>query len=107
MSIKAQVHLLYLAKEYEQESQELSVLRKSLQIWSKEKQKPEEIILEQSNNRDHLSVHGPIKNTSRCMLKENIEGLELLEDSNLGKTILNMAHFWEKSSIRKCKLKLI
>ena len=31
--IKAHVHLLYLAKDYERESQELSVLRKSLQRW--------------------------------------------------------------------------
>ena len=44
ISSKAQVHLLYVSKEYEQESQELSVLRKSFQIWSKEKLKPEEII---------------------------------------------------------------
>ena len=44
MSSKAQFQLLYLAKEYERESQELSVLGKSLQIWSKQKQKPEEII---------------------------------------------------------------
>ena len=39
MSIKAQVQLLYLAKEYEWESQELSFLRKILQRWPKEKQK--------------------------------------------------------------------
>ena len=63
MSSKAQAQLLYLAKEYERESQELSVLGKSLQIWSKQKQKPEEIIPEQSNNRDHFSVHGPSTNT--------------------------------------------
>ena len=63
ISIKSQVQLLYLAKEYEWESQELSVLSRSLQIWSKEKQKPEDIITEQSNNSDHFSVHGPGKNT--------------------------------------------
>ena len=44
MSNKAQFQLLYLAKEYEQDSQELSVLRKILQIRSKEKQKLEETI---------------------------------------------------------------
>ena len=44
MSSKAQVHLLYLSKEYEWGIQELYVLNKSLQIWSKDKQKPEEII---------------------------------------------------------------
>ena len=38
--------MLHLAKEYEQESQELSVLRKILQRWSKEKQKSEKIIPE-------------------------------------------------------------
>ena len=43
-SSKAHIHLLYLAKEYEQESQELLVMRKSIQRWSKDKQKPEDII---------------------------------------------------------------
>ena len=37
ISSKPQVQLLYLAKDYERESQELSVLRKILQRWSKEK----------------------------------------------------------------------
>ena len=39
MSIKAQVQMLYLAKEYEQESQECSVLGESLQRRSKQNQK--------------------------------------------------------------------
>ena len=80
MSHQAQIQMLYLAKEYERESQELSVLRKNLQRWSKEKQKPEEIIPEQSNNSDHLSVHGPSINTGLCILKENLKGLALSED---------------------------
>ena len=37
ISSKPQVQLLYLTKDYERESQELSVLRKILQRWSKEK----------------------------------------------------------------------
>ena len=61
---KSQVKLLYLAKEYKRESHELSVLRKSPQRLSKEKHKPEIIILEQSNNKDHLSVHEPSTNKS-------------------------------------------
>ena len=40
ISIKAQVRLLYLAKWYNQESQELSVMRKSIKVWSKENHKP-------------------------------------------------------------------
>ena len=35
MSSKSQVKILYLSKEYEWESQEFSVLRKILRIWSK------------------------------------------------------------------------
>ena len=46
MSSKAHVQLLYLAKEYERKSQQWSVLRKMLQILSKDKQKSEEITLE-------------------------------------------------------------
>ena len=38
---KEQVQLLYLAKDYEQESQEWFIMRKIIQIWSKENQKPE------------------------------------------------------------------
>ena len=53
----------------------MSVLRKILQRWSKEKQKPEEIIPEQSDNSDNLNVHGPSKNTGRCILKEKHKGL--------------------------------
>ena len=44
ISSKAQVQLLYLAKDYEWKSQELSGMRKSLQRYSKYRQKPEEII---------------------------------------------------------------
>ena len=87
----------------------MSVLSKSLQRWSKEKQKPEGIIPEQSNNSDHLRVHGPSANTGRCIMKENLEGLALLEDSTLGKTILKMAqqflHCLEKLSIREGEVK--
>ena len=63
MSSKAQVHLIYLSKEFEWEIQELSVLSKIIQRWSKVKQKPEEISPEQSNNSDNLSVHGQSTNT--------------------------------------------
>ena len=90
MSSKAQIYLLYLAKYYECQSQELSVQKKSLQGWPNEKQKLEEIITEQSNNSDNLSVHGPSTNTGRYILRENIEGLELSEDSPQGKTVLDM-----------------
>ena len=69
MSRKEQVQMLYLAKEYEQKSQELFVLIFLIKIWSNDKQKPEERTPEQSNNSDHLSVHGPSTNTGRCMLK--------------------------------------
>ena len=88
MSGKSQVQLLYLAKEFEQESQQLSVLRKILKRWSKENQKLDEIIPEQSDNSDHLSVNGPSTNTGQGILKEKLEGLELSEDSPLGKTAL-------------------
>ena len=44
ISSKPQVQLLYLAKDYEWKSQELSGMRKSLQRYSKYRQKPEEII---------------------------------------------------------------
>ena len=53
-------------------------LRKILQICSKEKQKLEETIPEQRKSSDHLSVHGPSKNTGKCILKEKIERLALL-----------------------------
>ena len=69
----------------------MSVLRKIIQRWSKDKQKPEEIILEQSNNTDNLSMHGPSTNTGRCILKEKLERLALSEDSTLSKTVLDMA----------------
>ena len=61
--------MLYLAKEYEKESQELSVLRKIIYRWSKEKQKPEYTMPLQSNNSDHLSVDGTSTNTGQCTLK--------------------------------------
>ena len=57
---------------------------------AKDNHKPEEIITEQSNNSDNLSVHGPSTNTGRYILRENIEGLELSEDSPQGKTVLDM-----------------
>ena len=63
ISSKSQVHMLYLSKEYKQESQELLVLSRILQRCSKENQKPEEIIPEQSNSNENLSLHGPITNT--------------------------------------------
>ena len=37
-------------------------------------------------------MHGPSKNTGRCILKEKIEGLALSEDSPLGKTVFDMAN---------------
>ena len=77
LSSKAQFQLLYLSKEYKRESQEMSVLRKILQKWSKENQKPEEITPEQSNNSDNLSVHGLCRNIGLCIPKENLKGLEL------------------------------
>ena len=92
MSGKSQVQLLYLAKEFEQESQQLSVLRKILKRWSKENQKLDEIIPEQSDNSDHLSVNGPSTNTGIYTLKEKLEGLALSEDSPMGNTVLDMAH---------------
>ena len=68
-SSKAQVQLWYLAKDYDRDSQELFVLRKSLQSESREKHKPEEILPEQSENIYHLSVHVTSTNTGRCILK--------------------------------------
>ena len=91
MSRISQVELLYLAKEYERDSQKFSVLKKSLKRCSKQNQKQEEITPEQSNNSDHLSVHGPSKNTGLCIMKQNTEGFELSEDSTLGKTIPDIA----------------
>ena len=69
MSSKAQVQLLYLANEYERESQEFSFMIKSLRIWSKDKHKPERLIPEQSDNSDHLSIHRPSTNMGKCILK--------------------------------------
>ena len=107
MSRKEQVQMLYLAKEYEQKSQELFVLIFLIKIWSNDKQKPEERTPEQSNNSDHLSVHGPSTNTGRCTLKEKLKGLAISVDSPLIKIILEMAHQFvqclEKLSIRKCE----
>ena len=85
------------------------VLSKSLQRWSKEKQKTEKIIPEQSDSTDNLIVHEPNKNTYRCILKENLEGLVLSEDSPLGKTVLKMDQQFvlclEELSMRKGEVK--
>ena len=56
MSIKAQVQLIYLSKEDEQESQKNYVLMKILQRGSKKNQKPEQITPEKNYNSDHFSV---------------------------------------------------
>ena len=76
---------------------------------AKREAETEEIIPEQNNNSDNLSVHGPNKKTGRCILKENLEGLALSEDSPLGKTVLEMAqhfvHYLEELFIHKGEVK--
>ena len=61
------------------------------------------------NNSDDLSAHGSSTNTSQCILKKNLEGLELSEDSSLGKTVLDMVykcvHFLEELYICKGEVK--
>ena len=78
MSIKSQIQILYLFEEYELEIQKKSVLGISLQIWSKDNQKPEEIFPEQSNNSDHLSMHEPSKNTGQFMLEIKYQGVGII-----------------------------
>ena len=56
MSSRAQVRLIYLAKEHEQESQELSALKKILQRRKNKKQELEEITQKKSNDSDNLSI---------------------------------------------------
>ena len=72
---------------------------------AKREAETEEIIPEQNNNSDNLSVHGPNKKTGRCILKENLEGFKLSEDLPLGNTVLQMSHQFlnclEEPSIRK------
>ena len=62
MSSKARIQLFHLAEDYERESQEFSVLKKIIKIWSKEKHTQEEIIPEQIKNSDNLNVYGPSTN---------------------------------------------
>ena len=75
----------------------------------KEKQKQEEIIPEKSDNTDYLSVHGPSTNTGQRILKNNLEGLALSEDSPLNKTVLNMSqqfvYYLEELSMCEDKVK--
>ena len=56
MSSRAQVRLIYLAKEHERESQELSALKKILQRRKNKKQELEEITQKKSNDSDNLSI---------------------------------------------------
>ena len=87
----------------------MSILRKIIHRGPREKHKPEKIIQKQKDNSDHLSVHGPSTNTGRYILKENLEGLVLLEDLPLGKTILDIeqqfVHCLEEVSIPEGEVK--